>query len=104
MVRSHQRSGTASPDAHRAGARASSWVVRWILDVLLGGRLELAIGTRRFRLTLERAFRLEEVDGGFVFFMGSAAALERRLTALAGGKLRRIRASAFPARCKNTIN
>jgi hypothetical protein len=79
-------------------------LARWVLDVLLGARLELTIGSRRFRLTQERAFRLEDVDGGFIFFMGSCAALERRLQALAGGNLERVRASEPAARNKNSVN
>ena len=98
MTDKRQRSGTASADAGGGGA---SRVARWILHVLLGERLEFAIGSRRFRLTQERAFRLEEVDGGFVFLMGSSAALERRLTVLAGGRLGAIRAMT---RRKNTVN
>ena len=101
MVENRQRSGKESADAGGGGA---SRVARWILHVLLGERLELAIGSRRFRLTQERAFRLEEVDGGFVFFMGSSAALERRLTVLAGGRLRAIRASESMTRRENSVN
>jgi hypothetical protein len=36
--------------------------------------------------------------------MTSSAALERRLAALAGGKLRGMRASAVAAQRKNTVN
>jgi len=104
MVENRQRNGTASADPVGGEPLSSSRVARWILDVLLGERLELTIGSRRFRLTQERAFRLESLDSGFVFFMGSSAALERRLTTLAGGRLRGIRASAPLFRCKNTDN
>ena len=104
MVENRQRSDTASADPNGACARSSSRVARWILDVLLGERLELTIGSRRFCLTQERAYRLEALDSGFVFFMGSSAALERRLMALAGGRLGWIRASASNARRKNTFN
>ncbi len=104
MVENRQPSDTAAADPDEACARSSSRVARWILDVLLGEKLELTIGSRRFRLTQERAYRLEALDNGFVFFMGSSAALERRLMALAGGRLRVIRASASTVRSKNTFN
>ena len=104
MVENRQRNDTASADPDGACARPSSRVARWILDVLLGEKLELTIGSRRFRLTQERAYRLESLDSGFVFFMGSSAALERRLMALAGGRLRSICASASTVRGKNTFN
>jgi hypothetical protein len=79
-------------------------VAHWILDVLLGEQLELTIGSRRFRLSQERAYRLEALDSGFVFFMSSSAALERRLDALAGGRLSGIRTSASTVPRKNTFN
>ena len=104
MVESTQRSDAASADPEGACSRPSSRVARWILDVLLGEQLELTVGSRRFRLTQERAYRLEVLDSGFVFFMGSSAALERRLRALAGGRLRGMRASASTVRRKNTFN
>ncbi len=66
-----------------AGPRTSPWILR----VLLGGVAELSVDGRRYRLTQEKAFRLEELDGNFVFFMGSAGTVERRLRALAGGSL-----------------
>ena len=104
MVKSRQRSDTELADPEGACARSSSRVAHWILDVLLGEQLELTIGSRRFRLSQERAYRLEALDSGFVFFMGSSAALERRLTALAGGRLRGIRTSASTVHRKNNFN
>ena len=104
MVENGQRSDTASADPNGACARSSSRVACWILDVLLGGKLELTIGSRRFRLSQERAYRLEALDNGFVFFMGSSAALERRLLALAGNRLHGIRTSASSVHRKNTFN
>jgi len=104
MKRRRRRSGAVSTGVCAAQGRTSSQLAHWILDVLLGSRLELTIGSRRFRLTQERAFRLEELDGEFVFLMGSCAALERRLRALAGGNLHGIRAQAPTASNKNTIN
>ena len=104
MVENRQRSDSASADPSGACARSSFRVARWILDVLLGKTLELTFGSRHLRLTQERAFRLEDLDSGFVFFMTSSAALERRLAALAGGKLRGMRASAVAAQRKNTVN
>ncbi len=104
MVESRERSDGTPAHADGACPRSSSRVARWILDVLLGEELELTIGSRRFRLTQERAYRLEALDNGFVFFMGSSAALERRLTALAGGRLRGIRRSASTVHSKNTFN
>ncbi len=104
MGENRQRSDAAPADPGGASARSSSRVAHWILDVLLGEKLELTIGSRRFVLTQERAYRLEALDSGFVFFMGSSAALERRLMALAGGRLGVIRASASTARRKNAFN
>ena len=51
----------------------------WVLEALQGKKLELTIGSRRLHLTQERTFRLEDEASGFVFFMSSWAALERRL-------------------------
>jgi hypothetical protein len=104
MIENRKRSDGASADAGEGCAGSSSCVARWILDALLGEKVELTIGSRRFLLTQERAYRLEALDNGFVFFMGSSAALERRLTALAGGRWRSIRASASTLRRKNIFN
>lgn len=104
MGENRQRSDTAPVDRRGGSARSSSRVAHWILEVLLGEKLELTIGSRRFVLTQERAYRLEALDNGFVFFMGSSAALERRLMALAGGRLRGIRASVSTAQRKNAFN
>ncbi len=81
MVENRQPSDTAAADLDEACARSSSRVARWILDVLLGEKLELTIGSRRFRLTQERAYRLEALDkalaqfgpGSFLFKVGDKA-------------------------------
>ena len=57
---------------------------RAILRALLGGRPEIRIQGSRFRLSLETAFRLEEVDGEFVYYLRNAGAVGRRLDGLAG--------------------
>ena len=59
-------------------------VAHLILRVLLGESPVLEIRGRRYRLEMDRVFRLEAVDGGFIFFMRTAGALQRRLTRLAG--------------------
>ena len=55
---------------------------RLALRALLGGAPEVEIGGRRFRLSQEKVFRLEEVDGGFVYYLRNAGALQRRLAEL----------------------
>ncbi len=96
MASDNPQDGSRSVGPGGSGLPSSSRVVRWVLDLLLGESLELTIDSRRFRLTQERVYRLESLDSGFVFFMGSSTALERRLETLAGGTLRGIR--AFPCR------
>ena len=83
-----------------AGPRTSPWILR----VLLGGVAELSVDGRRYRLTLEKAFRLEEVDGNFVFFMGSAGTVERRLRALAGGSLARVELTSHEGSAETPFN
>jgi hypothetical protein len=58
---------------------------RLLLRVLMGETVDLELGGRRFRLGLEKAFRLEEVGGPFLFYMGTAGAAARRIINLAGG-------------------
>jgi hypothetical protein len=56
---------------------------RLALRAIVGGTPEIEIGGRRFRLSQEKVFRLEEVDGGFVYYLRSAGAVERRLAQIA---------------------
>ena len=68
-------------------SRGAGAAVRWagfllLLRTLLGGAANLEIGGRRFRLSRESVFRLEEVDGSFVYFLRNAGAVERRLAEL----------------------
>ena len=72
---------------------------RIALLVLMDGAAELEIGGYRYRLSLEKVFRLEECSGRFVWFLRNAGALRRRLLALGGGvpsqDAGRVRALAF---------
>jgi hypothetical protein len=61
-------------------------VARLVLRALLGAKPEVEVRGRRYRLELEKVFRLEEVGGGFVYYLRNAGALERRLEALAGSQ------------------
>lgn len=69
------------------------------LAALSGAAAELRLGDRRYRLTVESVFRLEEIDGGFVFFLRNAGALQRRVGALAAAAEPgvRLRGAAFAA-------
>lgn len=56
---------------------------RLALLAQLGASPELVIAGRRYRLELERVFRLEELDGPFIYYLRNAGALQRRLARLA---------------------
>jgi hypothetical protein len=73
-----RESGTRDTDA----AQDPSEYPRLVLDVLMGGTAEIRIGDLRFRLSQERVFRLEEIHGGFVYYLRNTGALARRLAEL----------------------
>ncbi len=53
-----------------------------VLRALLGEVPEVEIGGRRYRLGLQKVFRLEEIDGSFAYYLRNAGALHRRLIQL----------------------
>ena len=63
---------------------------RAVLAARLGETVLLVLADRRYQLTVEMFFRLEESDGDFVYFFRRAAALERRMRQLAPGNAPRI--------------
>ena len=78
----HQRMAATGRAARRMVGPTAT---RLLLRVLMGETVDLDLGGRRFRLGLERAFRLEEIGGPFLFYMGTAGAVARRISHLAGG-------------------
>lgn len=70
--------GTSDTDT----AQEVSEYSRLVLDVLMGGTAEIRIGGIRFRLSQERVFRLEEIHGGFVYYLRNTGALAQRLAEL----------------------
>ena len=74
-----QEDGSRSPSV-----RPLINLARLVLRALMGAKPEVEIAGRRYRLELEKVFRLEEVGGGFVYYFLNAGALERRLEELAG--------------------
>jgi hypothetical protein len=83
--------------ARRGGAFTAA-TARAALAAMLGEGPELRIAGRRYRLTLESVFRLEEVDGRFVFFLRNAGALGRRLRALGSCAAREMEVVTRPPR------
>jgi hypothetical protein len=63
---------------------------RAVLAARLGETVLLLLEGRRYQLTVEMFFRLEEIDGDFVYFFRRADALERRMLQLASGTTPRI--------------
>ena len=66
-----------------------------MLAARLGETVLLVLDRRRYQLTVEMFFRLEERDGEFVYFFRRADALERRMLELASGTAPRIVAPAI---------
>lgn len=63
---------------------ASRWALL-ILRALVGDSPEFPLGGRRYRLSQEKAFCLEELDGHFVYYIRNAGTLTRRLEQIAAG-------------------
>ena len=63
---------------------------RAVLAARLGETVHLMLESRRYQLTIEMFFRLEEIDGDFVYFFRRADALEQRMLQLAAGAAPRI--------------
>ena len=69
------------------GPSGEELVARLILRALLGEASVVEIRGRRYRLSVEKVFRLDEVTGSFTYFLRDAGALQRRLRRLARGPL-----------------
>ena len=56
-----------------------------VLKALAGERVSLLLGRRRYTLTVDPVFRIEEGGDGFLYLCMGLASLRRRLSALADG-------------------
>jgi len=90
---SEQRPKDAAPD-RRAGTTVADDAARAVLAARLGETVLLGLEDRRYQLTVEMFFRLEELEGAFVYFFRRADALEGRMRQLASGSPPRILAPA----------
>ena len=86
---SQQKAGRTRP-ARRCQGEMAADAARAVLAARLGERVLLMLDGRRYRLTVEMFFRLEEIDGDFVYFFRRADALEHRMLQLAAGTEPRI--------------
>ena len=77
------------PDRQPRTNRADD-AARAVLAARLGEAVLLVLADRRYQLTVEMFFRLEEIDGDFVYFFRRADALERRMRQLALGSAPRV--------------
>ncbi len=55
------------------------------LRALAGERVSLLMGRRRYTLTVDPIFRIEDAGDGFLYLCMGLASLQQRLGALAGG-------------------